>query len=198
MAGRDEKTTAEDPGKHDMAHATAFTITPPRTPTAFTTSAHELFAEISDIYDTLSSVPNLAPGSPVNELLTRLVSLCIEPRSADFTKAFFSITGVAHVCEQLRPLCATAECELEQYWASRLIREAEQGMSTLSFPDHNLTQPNSTTPQIECPLILPVPPKLYRSLPPRMLHARSFPPCATAEDSVHRLRPPAADFAMYA
>jgi nicotianamine synthase len=104
----------------DMSHA----ITPPRTPTAATTSAHKLFVEIQDIHTTLSGLSSLAPGGQVDELLTRLVGLCIETHSAEFISNFFSIHGVSDLCSSLRPLCGAAEGELEKYWAERIIGEA--------------------------------------------------------------------------
>jgi len=107
--------------KDQLAHATSQTVTPPRTPTATTVSAHRLLSEIQAIYDTLSTMSSLAPGPQVDKLLSRLVNLCIEPYSAEFTTSFFNITGVAHLCSALRPLCATSEGELEKHWAARIM-----------------------------------------------------------------------------
>jgi nicotianamine synthase len=119
-------------GRKDQIPPVAHTITPPRTPTATTTAAHALFSEIEEINDTLSVLTNLLPGDEVNRLLTRLVDLCIKSYSADFTTQFFSIRGVAELCESLRSLCATAEGKLEAYWAWRIILEA-QTISTYTF-----------------------------------------------------------------
>src|SRR5687767_12029241 len=91
--------------------------TPPGTPPITAISARTLASEIRDIYRALSELADLAPGDNVNALLTRLVSLCIVPYSHDFVSYFSSIEGIHTLCEQLRPLCATAEGELEQYWA---------------------------------------------------------------------------------
>jgi nicotianamine synthase len=104
--------------------STMSTLTPPRTPTSTSTSAHTLFAEIQSIYTSLSTLPSLSPGPQTNALLTRLVSLCIAPYTSHFTTSFFGIHGVHEVCEALRPLCATAEGELEKYWAHRIIQTA--------------------------------------------------------------------------
>jgi nicotianamine synthase len=100
-------------------------ITPPRTPTTTTSSAHKLFAEIQEIFTDLLKLPNLAPGGQVDELLTRLVGLCITPQSADFVRTLFSIRGANELYEELRPLCAAAEGELEKFWAGRIIQDAE-------------------------------------------------------------------------
>ncbi|KAH7406589.1 Nicotianamine synthase [Phaeosphaeria sp. MPI-PUGE-AT-0046c] len=100
------------------------TFTPPRTPTSNTTSAHILFTEIQSIYTSLSSLPSLAPGEEINGLLTRLVQLCIEPHSPSFTSSFFAINSVPSLCESLRPICASAEGELEAHWAQRICTEA--------------------------------------------------------------------------
>jgi len=111
--------------KSKYAAEPTHTITPPRTPTTTTSSAHRLFAEIQGIYTDLLKLPNLAPGGPVDELLTRLVGLCITPQSADFVSSLFSIRGANELYEELRPLCAAAEGELEKFWAGRIIQDAE-------------------------------------------------------------------------
>jgi nicotianamine synthase len=123
-----EKLAAGPSAFQYRAHATAPSVTPPRTPTALTTSAYKLLSEIREIHETLSALTSLAPGDPVDQLLTRLVNLCIVPYSAEFTEYFFNISGVASLCEELRPLCATAEGELEKYWANRMIQEARSSI----------------------------------------------------------------------
>jgi nicotianamine synthase len=95
--------------------------TPPTTPTARSISAHELRSGIQTIHQELSHLDNLAPGEKVNRLLTRLVQLCIVPYDVSFTDYFLSITGVDEICVSLRSLCATAEGELERYWADSLL-----------------------------------------------------------------------------
>jgi hypothetical protein len=116
----------------NCADAASYTCTPPRTPTATTTSAHKLFSEIQEIYIALSTLSTLEPGEQVNHLLTRLVHLCIVPYNAEFTTNFFSIHGITELCDSLRPLCATAEGELEKHWASRIIHAART-ISTYAF-----------------------------------------------------------------
>lgn len=101
------------------------TYTPPRTPTATTTSAHTLFAEIQNIHSALTELPNLEPGEEINALLTRLVHLCTAPYSTSFVAAFFAIPGISPLCEALRPICASAEGSLEKYWATRICHEAD-------------------------------------------------------------------------
>jgi hypothetical protein len=110
----------------------SYTCTPPRTPTATTSSAHKLFSELQEIYNALSTLATLEPGEQVNHLLTHLVHLCIVPYSAEFTTNFFSIHGITELCDSLRPLCATAEGELEKHWASRMIHAART-ISTYAF-----------------------------------------------------------------
>lgn len=123
-------------------HTISPAATPPRTPTALASSVHELFHEIRDICDSVSTLPSLAPGEQINQLLTRLVGLCVLPYSAEFIKCFFSISDVAGVCEQLRPICAVAEGELERYWARRIIAEAHASLHTLAIPQHRKTDPS--------------------------------------------------------
>jgi nicotianamine synthase len=100
------------------------TETPPRTPSAVAVSAHTLTSEIRNIHHTLSTLPDLKPGSEINALLTRLVNLCVVPYNSEFTSYFFGIDGTAKLCEQLRPICAAAEGELERYWAQRITVES--------------------------------------------------------------------------
>jgi len=95
--------------------------TPPTTPTALSTSAYELFSEIRAIHQDLAALGDLAPGETVNELLTRLVRICIAPYETSFTDSFFNISGVEELCVSLRALCATAEGELERFWASSIL-----------------------------------------------------------------------------
>lgn len=102
----------------------AFPQTPPRTPSITTAAAHKLATEIYDIYHSLLHLPDLKPGNKVNALLTRLVDLCIETYDRDFVTDFFNVEGIHALCPQLRSLCATAEGELESYWAQKLISES--------------------------------------------------------------------------
>jgi hypothetical protein len=119
-------STRVDIADKELANTSRETLTPPRTPTSTATAAHRLYTEIQDIYTALYKLDNLAPGPQINELLTRLVKLCIEPYSAHFITNFFSIHGVQKLCEVLRPICAAAEGELETYWAQRILQDAQQ------------------------------------------------------------------------
>ncbi len=100
--------------------------TPPRTPTITAASSQTLASEIRNIYDALSELADLSPGEKVNTLLTRLVSVCIVPYSNEFVAYFFSIEGIHSLCERLRPVCATAEGELERFWANKIIEESRR------------------------------------------------------------------------
>ncbi|KAF1364300.1 Nicotianamine synthase, partial [Lizonia empirigonia] len=91
---------------------------------ATATSAQALASKIRDIYHALCKLPVLAPGDEINALLTRLVQLCIVPYSEEFIAYFFGIEDVHMLCEQLRPLCATTEGELEKFWASNIIAQS--------------------------------------------------------------------------
>jgi hypothetical protein len=120
-----------------IAHSTASSAleTPPRTPTITAISAQTLRSEIRDIYLALSELPDLAPGDKVNTFLTRLVNLCIKPYGSDFIAYFFSIEGIHALCEQLRPLCATAEGELERFWARKIVEESSSSKSvSITYP----------------------------------------------------------------
>lgn len=104
--------------------------TPPRTPTVTATLAQTLATEVRDIRHALSDLPDLTPGNEVNALLTRLVNLCIVPYNHEFVTYFFGIEGMHTLCEQLRPLCATAEGELERFWANKIIEESLSAKGT--------------------------------------------------------------------
>ena len=107
---------------HTMT-TTSFPQTPPRTPPITTAAVHKLATEIYDIYHSLLSLPDLKPGDMVNALLTRLVDLCIGTYDQDFVADFFGVEGIHALCLPLRSLCATAEGELESFWAQKLISE---------------------------------------------------------------------------
>lgn len=130
------KNTKMSSAQHRYGKEMSHTITPPQTPTATTVSAHKLFVEIQEIHTNLSNLLSLAPGGQVDELLTRLVGLCIHPHSADFISNFFSIHGVSDLCSSLRPLCGAAEGELEKYWAGRIIRQVSEQANTRMQQDH--------------------------------------------------------------
>ncbi|KAJ4299519.1 hypothetical protein N0V90_004764 [Kalmusia sp. IMI 367209] len=98
--------------------------TPPSTPTPTAITAHGLHHEIRSIHQQLSPLKSLAPCELVNNLLTRLVSLCIEPYSTDIVEHFVRIDGVKTLCHDLQSLCATAEGELERHWAQSILTAA--------------------------------------------------------------------------
>lgn len=141
MAAIEEKGIAPktDLARPQHTHTITPNTTPPRTPTALASSVHELFHEIRDIYNKVSTLPSLAPGEQINQLLTRLVSLCIISYSAEFTRCFFDIDGVADLCKRLRPICAAAEGELEKHWAKRIISKAYASMLTIHIYVHHMT-----------------------------------------------------------
>jgi hypothetical protein len=188
------------PASRKHVHATLCTVTPPRTPTAPNASAHDLLSEVQTIYDAVSALPNLAPGEPINTLLTRLVNLCIMPYNEDFIAYFRSISGVQKLCELTRSLCAIAEGNLEAYWACRLLREASQG--TLTSTSHQKFQTlikRNMTSDLQPPHRpphLPLLPELHRSLRPRMLSPYTLPLDLTHKHRFHRLRPTTAHFIL--
>lgn len=122
---------SEKPRSNKHASTNSVPQTPPRTPTLTAASSQTLVSEIRSIYYGLVELPSLAPGDKVNALLTRLVSLCVEPYSQDFITYFFNIEGIHTLCKQLRPLCATAEGELESFWARRIVSESMELKGTL-------------------------------------------------------------------
>jgi nicotianamine synthase len=117
-------TTMQSTSGKDYAETISHDITPPRTPTTTPSRAHKLFAEIQAIHTTLSSLSDLKPSPQVNDLLTRLVHLCIAPYPSAFTTSFFALPGTSSLCASLRPLCSTAESALETHWAQRILGEA--------------------------------------------------------------------------
>ena len=121
MATTERKPAAEL--SKSTTPVSSLTVTPPVTPNATSTTAHQLVSEIRNIYTVLSELSSLAPSEQVNSLLTRLVNLCVVPYSAEFTTYFFRIPGVESLCSNLRPLCSEAEGELEQFWAKRMLND---------------------------------------------------------------------------
>lgn len=121
--------------KHTSTTSTSLQ-TPPRTPTLTATAAQALASEIRAIHHALLELSDLKPGEKINSLLTRLVCLCIVPHSTEFVDYFFNIEGISTLCEELRPLCATAEGELERFWASKIIQDSNklQGNSLATAP----------------------------------------------------------------
>jgi nicotianamine synthase len=128
-------------GEKSCSEIVSHDITPPRTPTTTPSRAHKLFDEIQDIYTTLSSLPDLKPSPQVNNLLTRLVNLCIAPYPSSFTTSFFALPGTSSLCASLRPLCSSAESCLETHWAKHIIAEARsQPTSTQIHTSQTTTQ----------------------------------------------------------
>lgn len=95
--------------------------------------AQQLFREVSSIFAALAALPDLKPGPQVEQPLTRLVEICITPHSEAFASYVLSTDGVEALCAKLRPLCATAEGELEKRWT-------EQSLLALGPP---LNQPSA-------------------------------------------------------
>lgn len=95
--------------------------------------------ELQDIYTAVQRLPDLAPGPQINTLLSRLVEVCIQPYSDDFTISVLNNKGVDSLCLELRSLCATAESELERHWAQRILESAwhagARGTVLVSFSD---------------------------------------------------------------
>lgn len=110
--------------------------TPPSTPTPTTAQAHELHREIHGIYQQLASLNCLAPCELVNTMLTRLVTLCIEPYGLETIEHFNQVDGVQNLCQNLQVLCATAEGELERYWVQKILNGVvgEERSSTCYCP----------------------------------------------------------------
>ncbi|KAK7190500.1 nicotianamine synthase [Paraphaeosphaeria sporulosa] len=98
--------------------------TPPPTPTPATAAAQDLYREIRSIYQQLTPLKTLAPCDLVNALLTRLVSLCIQPYSLEVVDDFYQIDAATTLCHALQNLCAIAEGELERHWAQKILQDA--------------------------------------------------------------------------
>jgi nicotianamine synthase len=128
MATIERKTTVELSKPNTPVDS--LVVTPPVTPNATSTVAHQLVSEIRNIYTVLSELSSLAPSEQVNSVLTRLVDLCVVPYSAEFTSYFFRIPGIEGLCSNLRPLCSEAEGELEKFWAKRMLEDLSSKCGT--------------------------------------------------------------------
>jgi hypothetical protein len=117
--------------KHSLTRVDTPITTPPPTPTPATTAAHDLYREIYSIYQQLAPLTSLAPCDLVNSLLTRLVTLCIQPYSSETVEQFHRISGAATLCANLQGLCAIAEGELERHWAQKMLQDAGPHAGTL-------------------------------------------------------------------
>ncbi|KAF2186685.1 Nicotianamine synthase [Zopfia rhizophila CBS 207.26] len=82
-------------------------------------------------YSLLPHQHDLSPRPEINTLLSRLVDLCTATHSKTFTCNVFQIKGIEQITAALRPLCGTAEGELESYWA-RVILTSCTGPVTAS------------------------------------------------------------------
>lgn len=94
---------------------------PHSTPTATSSSAHQLLHDLQTIHSTLNTLPSLAPGPETNTLFTGVVDLCTRPYSETFVSTFLSLPGVEELSLSLRILCSEAEGELERHWAGRIL-----------------------------------------------------------------------------
>ncbi|KAF9732717.1 nicotianamine synthase [Paraphaeosphaeria minitans] len=111
-------------GKHDLTRVDTPVSTPPPTPTPATAAAQDLYREIRSIYQQLAPLTSLAPCDCVNALLTRLVTLCVQPYSPDIVDHFYRIDAATALCHDLQNLCAIAEGELERHWAQKILQDA--------------------------------------------------------------------------
>ncbi|KAF2439707.1 Nicotianamine synthase [Karstenula rhodostoma CBS 690.94] len=111
-------------GKHGHTRVDTPVSTPPPTPTPATAAAQDLYREIKTIYQQLAPLPSLAPCDLVNALLTRLVTICIQPCSPDVVDHFHRLDAAATLCHNLQNLCAIAEGELERHWAHKTLQDA--------------------------------------------------------------------------
>lgn len=137
----DEHVVREE--KRSITRVDTPVSTPPPTPTPAATAAHDLHQEIRSIYQQLAPLTSLAPCDLVNALLTRLVTLCIQPYSPDIVDHFYRIDAAATLCHNLQNLCAVAEGELERYWAHKILQDA--GSHTGTFNNTINSRPRSNT-----------------------------------------------------
>ena len=198
----DFKTTSRESRDMKANRNTLSNNTPSATTLEMDSSAHEVVRDIRGIYTALNGLSSLKPGPQVNTLLIRLVEICIASHSEAFASQILSLQGVDDLCATLRPLCATAEGELEKYWTLRILETSKKklGKRTTFFTDQSNIRNSDTSPKPikyirpTTPRLLPIPPELSRSQPSRMLNVGGFspqlldnlPPIAL-QDCVHRL-----------
>jgi nicotianamine synthase len=124
--------------KEERAQSNPTSLTPPSTPRHDTTapSSQKLTVKIQNIHEALKRCTSLAPSDTVNDLLTRLVTLCIVPYDDSTTTSFFSHPGSNELCLSLRRICSEAEGELETFWAREITALAQQHQGALykQFP----------------------------------------------------------------
>ncbi|KXJ89601.1 Nicotianamine synthase [Microdochium bolleyi] len=80
-------------------------------------AAVHIVDSIVEAHGQLTTLPSLAPGEPINTILTRLVSTCCEIHAPEVITAVLSTAVVQELLPSLRQLCGESECHLETHWA---------------------------------------------------------------------------------
>lgn len=81
---------------------------------------------IQELYKELIELPALAPTDRVNALFTELVKKAVDSQSS------YALDMAA--VGKLQKICGEAECELEKYWARRIIDSKEPRVALEEFP----------------------------------------------------------------
>ena len=87
----------------------------------FGTEVSDIIDEVSDICAKLGACEDLSPGEEVNKLFSRLVQICIAPRSSDVVETVLGNGQIKRLATDLQRLCSEGEGKLESFWANRII-----------------------------------------------------------------------------
>jgi hypothetical protein len=106
------------------------TPSPPSTPLLSEarnmTESQQIAERIKAIHCSLQEqAHDLRPSPLINQLLTNLVELCIEPCSEETANQVLSLISEFEI-KNVREMCGRAEGFLETFWANKMIAVAEE------------------------------------------------------------------------
>ncbi len=100
----------------------------------------EAIALLSGIHETLVAQTDLSPDNRrVNQCLTRLVTTLQAWQAADFGYDLAEHSDAASIARELPSLCGKAECEMEKWWARRILASdcpGAQALAAFWYLDH--------------------------------------------------------------
>jgi nicotianamine synthase len=98
-------------------------MTPTTTKMTIDAEARRITDEVVSLVNALASSPSLKPCPDINQLFSRLVSLCIKPYSSSLACQVLQNKQIQRLTPRLRQICSEGEGELEKYWARKIIQQ---------------------------------------------------------------------------
>ena len=82
--------------------------------------------KIKETYKFLSTANDLSPHNEgVNSCLSDFVASLCQMQNDPKARALLKLEDIAHELDKLPDLCGQAECEMEKFWAKRLIKDPD-------------------------------------------------------------------------